>query len=1389
MESGGAGRARPAFALLFAILAASVVTTIASPSAVFAVTDPSASMNQWSPYSGSGNDGHPTTEFTFSADATGSAGLLAVEWDFDGDGTVDETTPISGAPNHVDDVTATHIFGNENVYWPKVRSVDINNNYSDWDDYEASGDPVPLDVFWPPPVITMLQWSPFVVNIGSPVTFSATAINEVGVLEFQWDFDGDEEPDAFSPAFPPGGQEASGSIVYTYTEDVTAFPGVRALDNDDFISPWDVYDIDGEPVELVVGEGSEEVPTAVMELWGPYSSTGPDGLPVTTFTFSATGSDIYGVDRFEWDFDGDGIVDATTDADGETDASATATYTFNAVGTWTPRVKVVNVNGAESAWTPHLNEDILVQLDTASPSMNPELDFTPRAIGDIGYDGTSATTFTFTVTYDNNPVSFEWDFDGDGIVDLTTSVPTATHTYPEHGSYIVTVTLVDEWGSDEAVTPLDSLGNWEMVDVSPLGPSAMLNQWSPYSAAGADGNKHTTFAFTAEISALAGIATVEWDFDGDGIVDETTDVVGAPTSLTATETFTFGADGDYTPAVKAIDLLGQESSWDQYNEGSTIVVLDVVTPAPVATMNLWSPYSSTDYDGNTNTVFGFSASATSDLGIDRFEWDFDGDGIVDATTEADGETLISATAIHTYSSAGNYTPAVRAVDVDGVASAWDQYNEGSVIIVLDVDNPPVNNNDAPVAAAGPDQTVLLGSTVTLDGTASYDLDSSAPLEYLWSQLSGPLSVTLDEASTAMPTFLASPAGTYVFELKVEDEDGAQSIPDSVIITVVNAPSATMNAWDPYNPVGSDGDEDTEFTFSADVSADAGILRVEWDFDGDGIVDATTDISGAPTSLAGVSATYVYGADGTYTPMVRVVDVAGNTSSWDAFNDASGVITLDVFTPPVSGETYCGNMTIEQLIASGQYHVIDKRTSTAVNIYGSSSADLILANDLNNYIDGKGGDDCIIGFGGNDTIYDYNGSATAGGTDWLFGGDGNDKLYALNGDDYVYGGNGDDIIKGAPGNDNLYGEAGNDTIYGESGNDLHDGGDGTDTCIDTSGTNTFVSCENVQAPIATMNAWSPYNPAGPDGTSTTTFTFSASGTGTGIASFQWDFDGDGDVDATTPVSGSPSSATATTTFTYNAVGTYTPMVRSTDASGQTSAWDALNDASTIIQLETIAPPSTETYCDNLTIEQLMASGSYNVIDRRNASVMVILGTSGNDLILGNNYDNVIQGMGGNDCIIGLGGKDIIHGMGGNDQIYGAAGNDRLFGQNGKDKIYGGMGSDRIYGNADSDTIYGEEGDDAMYGNQGKDKIYGGAGNDKIHGGSQDDVIDGESGRDWCYGGGGSNTITNCEINRSFEDDEGDEDDDDHDNGHGNDDDYDDESNPGNSNYSKGKTKNK
>jgi hypothetical protein len=93
-------------------------------------------------------------------------------------------------------------------------------------------------------------------------------------------------------------------------------------------------------------------------------------------------------------------------------------------------------------------------------------------------------------------------------------------------------------------------------------------------------------------------------------------------------------------------------------------------------------------------------------------------------------------------------------------------------------------NLPPTADAGPDQTVVEGATVSLDGNRSSDPDDGMA-SFLWRQTGGP-TVTLSDARAPKPDFVTPPVDpgsiTLTFDLTVGDTGGLQTS-DTVVIHI------------------------------------------------------------------------------------------------------------------------------------------------------------------------------------------------------------------------------------------------------------------------------------------------------------------------------------------------------------------------------------------------------------------------------------------------------------------------------------------------------------------------------------------------------------------------------------------------------------------------------
>lgn len=246
------------------------------------------------------------------------------------------------------------------------------------------------------------------------------------------------------------------------------------------------------------------------------------------------------------------------------------------------------------------------------------------------------------------------------------------------------------------------------------------------------------------------------------------------------------------------------------------------------------------------------------------------------------------------SSATTSTGTLSAVTADGltwsranlgdevVTVTYDVVHEGSPCGLLPVNSSVVYTDDEgssvtfpavavtvtcapPTADAGPDLSVLEGSSVVLDGTGSSDPDGTIT-SYAWSGADAGVG-DLTDASSALATYGGLDDGVDSVQLEVVDDNGLADV-DTADVTVLNAPPALTLTSCPIDPnaVGSAVSFAGGFTDAGTL--DTHTVSVSW---GDG------SVTGGPTSSS-VGASHVYTGAGIYDIAVTVTDDDGGTAT-------------------------------------------------------------------------------------------------------------------------------------------------------------------------------------------------------------------------------------------------------------------------------------------------------------------------------------------------------------------------------------------------------------------------------------------------------------------------------------------------------------------------------
>jgi YVTN family beta-propeller protein len=254
------------------------------------------------------------------------------------------------------------------------------------------------------------------------------------------------------------------------------------------------------------------------------------------------------------------------------------------------------------------------------------------------------------------------------------------------------------------------------------------------------------------------LLTFNWAFVS--LPSDSTAILDNPTSVNPT----FTAD---VPGTYVVSLVVNDGIVDSEPDTVSISTINV---APIADAGA----DQSVYVGDLVTLDGSNS------------WDPDGDSLTFSWAfvsipEASTATLANPTSVNpTFTADVSGTYVVSLVVNDGIVDS-----EPDTVSISTI-------NVAPIADAGPDQSVYVGDLVTLDGSGSSDPDGD-PITFMWAFVSVPegSTATLSDSTSIYPTFVADVAGIYVVSLVVNDGI-VDSEPDRVTISAVTKATAAIS---------------------------------------------------------------------------------------------------------------------------------------------------------------------------------------------------------------------------------------------------------------------------------------------------------------------------------------------------------------------------------------------------------------------------------------------------------------------------------------------------------------------------------------------------------------------------------------------------------------------
>ena len=780
--------------------------------------------------------GAPVT-FTATASAPAAspqdATLDHVDWDFDGNGTVDQTTTTP---------SVTHAF-------TSTGDKDVTATY-----VNSAGDTVtahlPVAVRIGTPLAVTLAPKPASTTPGAATDFTASATGGY-----------------------PGGGGSSPSYAYTFTTDAasTTNPQPAVLG-----ATWPSPTRGSVAVSVSDGQGQTATDSVSVRVADPLSvaiapALGRNLMAGEPRTLIATASGGIGTLHYAWDLDGNGTYETDTGTTGQTSVS------FPSAGTPTVGVRVTDSDPSGGVVVTSTRSLIVRPLlsaviDQAPASPAPGDQMTFDSVDSTGGEPIGATPYTYSWTLDGSvvagasaatlthtfptpgrhtvgltitdaygraqqasdafkvaaplspdftstpvdpqigdtvafdassttggipPYTYEWDLDGDGTYDAAAAgTPTPTHSYPASGIYQVSLRVTD---SDAVVATL----------TLPVGVATALTAAQRILPAQPAPGQAVTFDGTSTVGGTHPYA-YSWTLDGA--------LLSGPGDDAAQIQRTFAAPGHHTIALSVTDHAGHTSAVPAESFKVAAPVLAEFTGSPGLPQ--------------TGEQVNFDAGASSGgIAPLHYAWDLDGNGTYEDDTGTTAADQVS------FTTPGVHTIGLQVTDADGVIATITHNVQVAPALTAALTHTP--------AIPAPGQPVTLSAAASTGGAGAlsfgFDLDGAGTF------------TSAAGASSAFTTSFAT-KGDHPVAVRVTDSGGHQQVAHDVV-TVADPLVAALGLTPAHPETG-----DTVTLDASGSTGGVGTLHYGFDLDGDGKVDGSTSTTATATTTVVHPGTATFGVD-------------------------------------------------------------------------------------------------------------------------------------------------------------------------------------------------------------------------------------------------------------------------------------------------------------------------------------------------------------------------------------------------------------------------------------------------------------------------------------------------------------------------------------------------